>query len=176
MALLPRVIPTERSERRNLLKLLIATPPDRRQSQFIIRHSEFCILNSVFHFLTPHPKHVLSGAEWARFPSPVLVIPSAAIVIPSAAIVIPSAAIVIPSAAPVIPSAAIVIPSAAEESIEPPAPQHPANLRFTIQNSMFVIRYSSFSPPRPISPTCPTRPACPICPTLFYITLNSPKS
>jgi len=88
----------------------------------------------------------------ARFPSPVLVIPSAVIVIPSAAIVIPSAA--------------IVIPSAAEESIEPPAPQHPANLRFTIQNSMFVIRYSSFSPPRPISPTSPTRPTCPICPPL----------
>jgi hypothetical protein len=32
-----------------------------------------------------------------------------------------------------------------EESIEPPAPQHPANLRFTIQNSMFVIRYSTSS-------------------------------
>jgi len=31
-----------------------------------------------------------------------------------------------------------------EESIEPPAPQHPANLRFTIQNSMFDIRYSVF--------------------------------
>ena len=54
-----------------------------------------------------------------------------------------------------------------------PAPQHPANLRFTIQNSTFDIRYSSFSPRRPISPTCPARPTCPTHPTPLHITANS---
>jgi hypothetical protein len=47
-----------------------------------LNHTEICNLQFEIS-LTPHPKHVLSGAEWPGFPSPVLVIPSAVLVIPS---------------------------------------------------------------------------------------------
>jgi hypothetical protein len=51
-----------------------------------------------------------------------------------------------------------------EESIEPPAPHHPANLRFTIQNSMFDIRVSRRAVPlvRPVQLVQPVRSVRPL--------------